>query len=131
MTETDITPLCRGPAVEPAIVRHPARHNWINPIGELVEFKSGAPMDPPFTDLLTHCLEGLRADCGQERRERFAVRIPRLPRGERKPQERERGVFVEPRLLPSLQYTILVLSGCSCSPTCPIRSPIAARTLRA
>src|ERR1035437_493843 len=37
----------------------------------------------------------------------------------------------EPRRLASLQYTILVLSGCNSSPTSAIRSCSAARTLRA
>ena len=34
----------------------------------------------------------------------------------------------EPRRLPSLQYPIRVLAGCSRSPTCSMRLPIAART---
>ena len=54
--------------------------------------------------------------------------VPGRPGPKRVTQERERGVLMPPRRLSSLQYTILVLSGCSSSPTSTIRAAIAERS---
>ena len=61
--------------------------------------------------------------------------FPFLPRAARARNVNPKNVndvcSCEPRRLPSLQYTIRVLAGCSRNPTCSIRFPIAASTLRA
>src|SRR5664280_1876859 len=118
--------------VERSEVGQPAPKDRVDLLCEVIQRQSGASLQPPG-----HCLA---ADIGQLPRihSRHEACVDLLPfrskacRGRNAyPQNVNVTCSYSWRRLLSLQYTILVLSGCSCSPISTSRRPIASRTCRA
>ncbi len=84
---------------------------------------AGAQVQPPGPHLALILFRASLLIAGRNDGEHPPVLARALRGTEREPKERERRVLiVEPRRLPSLQYTIFVLSGCSPArprPSCP------------
>src|SRR4051794_7169799 len=52
--------------VKPALIVDPARHDWIELRGELIQTSSSPQVQPPVTNLAPHRFESIPADRGQE-----------------------------------------------------------------
>src|ERR1022692_587088 len=92
--------------VEPSVVVHPAAHDRIDPRGKLVQVRPDSLVYPPVTNLLAFRLEGIRADCRRERREKLPIPVLRAARTELVCQEHERRVLVRtpPVCVPAIHY---------------------------
>ncbi|MDX6328573.1 MAG: hypothetical protein QOI83_956, partial [Streptomycetaceae bacterium] len=93
-TDTALRGLVAVPPRQPALVVHPARHDRIDPSGELHEGEIRSAVKPPTAHFAADLLLGVLADRRQERREVSAVPVLRLTRAKRESQEGERRVFV-------------------------------------
>src|SRR5260370_2410461 len=86
-------PIRRG-LFDPPIIFHPAANDRIYPRGKLVQVRPDSLVYPPVTNLLALRLEGIRADCRRERREKLPIPVLCPARAELVSQERERRMLV-------------------------------------
>src|ERR1039458_2310890 len=80
--------------VEPAIVDGPSSHEGVDLLSEVLEGRSGAPMNSPAADRVPYGLHSRQGDRRGEGDEEYAVSVLRRPRPEGVPQKRELFVLV-------------------------------------